>query len=112
MEMEVQESPDHPMKVILRGHLDTLAVGALETRLTATVTQQKQRVILDLAELTFVGSLGLRMFIVLARTIGHKQGKVAFYNPQPQVKEVFEHAALTDILQIVDSYEDALARVQ
>ena len=60
----------------------------------------------DLSQVEFVGSLGVRMFIAVARSLGLKQARLVLIGPQMQVREVFEHVSLSDIIPIcVDDAE-------
>ena len=45
-------------------------------------------------------SLGVRMFIAVARSLARKQAKLFLIRPQTQVREIFDHVALGDIIPI------------
>ena len=66
MKMDISEDAG-VVKVGLVGRLDTPGVDAVETRLTAALVPRAARAIVDLSGVEFIGSLGLRMFITIAR---------------------------------------------
>src|SRR5262249_19809927 len=99
MKMQISED-DGVVKVGLVGRLDTPGVDATETRLTAAVVPRAARAIVDLSGVEFIGSLGLRMFITIARALSRKSGKMVLYAPQGFVAQVFETAALDDIIPV------------
>jgi anti-anti-sigma factor len=99
MKMETSET-DGILHVSLVGRLDTTGVGNIETRLTASLVPRGARAIIDLSQVEFVGSLAIRMFLTIARTLDRKNGKLVLYAPQPLVQQVFDTAAVSDIIPI------------
>ena len=99
MKMEINEQ-DGVLKVGLVGRLDTPGVDAIETRLTAACVPGAARTIVDLSGVEFIGSLGLRMFITIARALNLRKGKMVLYAPQAFVAQVFETASLGDIIPV------------
>ena len=100
MKMEIGEIADGIVNITLAGRLDTAGVGSIETRLTASIVPRAARAMVDLTQVEFAGSLAIRMFITIARAVGRKNGKLVLYAPQPAVRQVFETAALQDIIPI------------
>ena len=111
MKMDISEDAG-VVKVGLVGRLDTPGVDAIETRLTAALVPRAARAIVDLSGVEFIGSLGLRMFITIARALTRKSGKMVLYAPQGFVAQVLETAALDDIIPVEPDAETALAAVR
>jgi anti-anti-sigma factor len=65
----VERSGDRT-EVFLAGELDLAAVGPLHRRITGLAEDAPGEMCLDLAELEFLGSTGIRMLIDLARELG------------------------------------------
>ena len=104
--MEISPLGDDRVKVVLKGRLDTPGVDRVETRFVAAVVPGGRHALVDLSHVDFVGSLGVRMFISVARSLGLKQARLVLIGPQTQVREVFEHVSLSDIIPIcVDEAE-------
>ena len=108
MKMDISED-EGVVKVGLVGRLDTPGVDAVETRFTAAVCPRGARTVVDLSGVEFIGSLGLRMFITVARTLSRKNGRLILYAPQPFVAQVLETASLGDIIPVQPDAASALA---
>jgi anti-anti-sigma factor len=111
MKMDISEE-DGVTKVGLVGRLDTPGVDAIETRLTAAVVPAGARAIVDLSGVEFIGSLGLRMLITIARALTRRSGKMVLYAPRGFVAEVLETASLGDIIPVQPDAAAALAAVR
>ena len=73
----------------LAGSLDNSTVACFEAHLRPVLAAQPPHLILDLAELKFVTSAGIRLFLVAAKQQKQHGGHIAFVNLQPQIKAVF-----------------------
>ncbi len=111
MDMDVTDLGNNTVKIALRGRLDTPGVDQIETRFSATIVPKGKLAIVDLSEVAFVASMGLRMFISVARSVGGKGGKLVLLSPQTLIAEVFTNAALGQIIPIVFDEQEALALV-
>ena len=108
MRMDITEE-DGVVKVGLVGRLDTPGVDAIETRFTGAVCPRGARTVVDLSGVEFIGSLGLRMFITIARALSRRNGKMILYSPQPFVAQVLETASLGDIIPVEPDAASAVA---
>ena len=109
MQIAVVENVTH---VKLRGRLDTHGVDQIETKFTASLVPGGRSAVVDLSELTFVASMGLRMFIGVKKAISRHGAKMVLVAPQPQVNEVFAAASLGTIVPIVGSEAEAIAVIK
>lgn len=108
MHLQVADAGNGVMNVLLIGRLDTPGVDRIETQLTAQLVPRGVRAMIDLSQVTFMGSGGIRMFITIARALGRKGGKLVLYGAQPLVAQVFETTSLN---QVVPVRSDATAAV-
>ena len=108
MKMDITED-EGVVKVGLVGRLDTPGVDAVETRLTGAICPRGARTVVDLSGVEFIGSLGLRMFITIARALNRRNGRMVLYAPQPFVAQVFETSSLGDIIPVKPDATSALA---
>jgi anti-anti-sigma factor len=109
MKTEITDTPDGLVNVTLVGRLDTPAVERVEPHLIASVVPRGARVIVDLSRLEFVGSMGLRMFVTMARDLARNNGKLVLYSPQPWVSVMFSTAALHTIVSVCPDAASAAA---
>jgi anti-sigma B factor antagonist len=100
MHMQFGDAGQGIVNVALVGRLDTPGVGHVETQLTAHVVPRGARAIVDLSQVDFVGSLGIRMFITIARAAARNGGRVVLYGAQPMVAQVFETTSLNEIVPV------------
>lgn len=100
MELQLDDPVDGVVKVSLIGRLDTPGVDQIETRLTAHLVPRGARAIVDLSQVTFLGSGGIRMFITIARALSRRAGKLALYGAQPLVAQVLEITSLNNIVPV------------
>jgi anti-sigma B factor antagonist len=109
MKMEIADLPNGLVQVKLDGRLDTPGVAGIELKLTGHTVARSARTIVDLSGVEFVGSMGIRMFITLARSLSAKGGILVLSAPQPLVNEVFETSSLHEILPILPDAAAAAA---
>jgi anti-sigma B factor antagonist len=110
MHMQIGDAGQGIVNVALVGRLDTPGVAHVETLLTAHVVPRGVRAIVDLSQVEFVGSLGIRMFISIARAAVRNGGKVVLYGARPLVAQVFETTSLNEIVPVrLDAAAAALA---
>lgn len=100
---------DGVKRVALAGRLDTAGVGAGELGFTALVVGAGRPVIIDLAEVSFIASLAVRMFISSARSLARKGGKLVLYGANDAVAEIIETMGLDEIVPVAADEAGALA---
>jgi len=112
MHLQLADAGNGILNVLLIGRLDTPGVDRIETQLTAQLVPRGARAIIDLSQVTFMGSGGIRMFITIARALGRKGGKLVLYGAQPLVAEVLQTTSLNDIVPVRSDASAAAATVR
>ncbi len=104
-------SPARSIK--LAGRLDTARVGEIETGFYAQVGSFKTRgevALIDLRDVEFLSSLGIRLLITAGKLLGQRQVKVGVIAPASQpVMEALELSGLADFFRFFDSEASAHA---
>ena len=100
MKLEIADTHDGLVNVTLVGRLDTPGVEKIESDLVASLVPRGARAMVDLSQLEFVGSVGLRMFVAIARDLARNKGKLVLYSPQPWVNVTFTTASLQTIIPV------------
>jgi anti-anti-sigma factor len=95
-------------KISLVGRLDTPGVDQIETKFTAGVVSRGRDALVDLTQVTFVSSMGIRMLLSAARSLNLKKAKMVIYGAQPMVRESLDHVGLPDLLPVVADEAQAL----
>ncbi|HWU25580.1 MAG TPA: STAS domain-containing protein [Rhizomicrobium sp.] len=110
--MEMQHSDIGDVRrIVFVGRLDTQGVDRVEARFGAAVVPGVRNTVVDLSQVTFLASLGIRMLIATARSLSRKGGKIVLYGATPAVREVIETTALHEIIPVAATEEEAIARV-
>lgn len=108
MELEIVEEADAVTRVILRGRLDTSGVDAVESRFNAALTGG-QNGLIDMSEVTFLSSMGVRMLIAAAKTAARRGGKLVLVGPRDVVDESLRHSSIDELIPVVDDVPAGLA---
>lgn len=97
----------------LTGRLDSTRVGEIETGFYANVGAAGNaggRVVIDMREVDFISSLGIRMLITAGKLLARRKIDVGVISPASDaVKEALAIAGLTDLFRFFDSEEAARA---
>lgn len=86
-------------KVTLVGRLDIAGAEAIDLPL-ATLSGHKSRIVVDMAGVTFIASIGLRHLLSAAKKVGRNGGELVIVNPTETVTEVIVTSGLQDLLKI------------
>lgn len=110
--MELQHTDVGEVRVVkLAGRLDSAGVDGVELRFGAVIVPAGRNTVVDLTEVSFLASLGVRMFIATTRALSAKGGKLALFGAQPAVMEIIEVMGFDDIVPVVGSEAEAVALV-
>ena len=82
----------------IEGRLDTLPAPEFEEKLEPEL-EDTEKLVLDLAELEYISSAGLRV-LLSAMKIMEEQGEMVLRNVRPDVMDVFEVTGFIDMLNI------------
>jgi anti-anti-sigma factor len=108
MQIIISELDSSTKKVTLTGKLDIAGAQAIETPL-AVVAGARGNVVIDMAGVDFISSIGIRHLVIAAKAIARGAGKLVLLAPTPMVTEVLVSTGLEQILPIVTSENDARA---
>ena len=95
--------------IALQGQVNSANAATVETEVLAVVQQGARNVLLDMRELSYISSAGLRVVLVLAKRLKQAGGKLVIYGMQPHVREVFDISGFMAILNVVATRDDAVA---
>ena len=102
---------DGVTKAVLGGRLDSFSVGEVETRFVASIVPREQPAVVDLSQVSFIASLGIRMLIGTARALQRSNARFAMFGANDAVMEIIETTSLTEIIPVVGTEAEALAVV-
>ena len=93
------------------GQINSANAAEVESALLAHVNQGERLCVLDLGGLDYISSAGLRVVLMLAKSLKQKSGQLILCALQPQVHEVFDISGFLSILTVVDNRASALAKL-
>jgi anti-sigma B factor antagonist len=103
MQLQYSEIENNIRLIRLSGRLDILGVSEIEGQFAAHCSGENPRVIVDLTEVEFLASIGIRLLTLNAKSVMSRGGRMVLLNPSPDVRDVLE---LTGILAIIPIYEE------
>ncbi len=94
--------------VKIAGRMDAESAPAFEDACKAWLDQGACQMVVDMSELGYVSSMGLRSFITVGQLAQQKGGRLRLCLLRGLVKQVFEITRLNSIFPIHDTLESAL----
>ena len=107
MEIELFAFKDYT-GIRLSGRLDTITSSELETAINEILDKGTLNLIIDFAELTYLCSSGLRVFLVAAKKLDLKGKKIIFCGMRDYIKEVFDIAGFTGLFTFFNVCEEII----
>jgi anti-anti-sigma factor len=108
--MKLEVGGDSQVVVVaVEGRIDAYTAPEVEQKLTAAV--DGRAVLLDLSATDYISSAGLRVMITLGKRSRAEHFAMRLCGLQPSVLEVFEIAGFTQLFEISESREVALAEL-
>jgi anti-anti-sigma factor len=108
----------------LCGKLDGTTAKTFEEKILTRIDSGDRRFIIDVAELQYISSAGLRVFMLAAKRLDGAKGKLVLCGfkktipyhtlnrPQNPVREVFDVAGFSSIFSTYSSHDDAIKDLQ
>ncbi len=116
LNIEVLKSDSGKCRIELKGRLDTHTAEQLDEKLEALDPAAHPLQIVDLANLDYISSAGLRSLFRAKKKVGAAGGQFLVVHPQPQVQKVFDvvkalpsEGIFTSQAEL-DAYLDAIQR--
>ncbi|HTU78226.1 MAG TPA: STAS domain-containing protein [Solirubrobacteraceae bacterium] len=110
MEMKIETLADDITKVNLEGRLDILGAQQIDLHFNVIVASQR-KVIVDLEQVLFLASMGIRTLIIGAKTVKLKGGRMVLLRPSADVHKVLTAMGTDTVIPIVHDLEAAISAV-
>lgn len=106
--VKTQEMEDGIWLVSCHGRLDAAHAPELEAVLTGLIEKGLHRIVVDLGEVDYISSRGLKTLVSAWRTLNGKGGNLVLSALAPRVLSIFDTVGFTQIFDIYDLPEEAL----
>ena len=110
MRLETEEVAPGVTKVNLTGRLDIGGSQEIDLAFNAMAGSQRA-LIVDLSQVDFIASLGLRLLIVGARTVQRKGGRMVLFRPPIEVEAVLISSGTDNVVPILRNLDEAIHAV-
>ncbi len=107
MKLEVSELDGATYLIKLSGRLDIIGTGEIETRFAGYCAVNQSRVLVDLSEVDFLASIGIRLLVINAKSVASRGGRMFIVNPSPNVRHVLDISGIPPIIPMYDSLQSA-----
>jgi anti-anti-sigma factor len=108
--MEIIEAVEGGVSILsLKGRLDATTSAAAEAQMLACVDRGAKNLVIDLEDLDYISSAGLRVFLVVSKRLSSEKGSIALCSLQSQVREIFDIAGFTGLFAIASDRASAVA---
>ncbi len=91
---------DDRLTVFLEGRLDTLTAPEMEKEMAGALVGVKD-LALDIKELAYISSAGLRALLKLKKEMDAQQGTMVVSGANEQNREIFDVTGFSDILTVL-----------
>ena len=88
------------MTAIIQGRLDTPAAVKAQQEITPLLENADKEILLDCAQLEYISSSGLRLFLTIRKETAAKGGKVIIENVSDDIKKVFMMTGFFNLFEI------------
>ncbi len=92
----------------LSGRLDINASDKINKTVDDILEKGGKIFLMNFSEVDFVSSPGLVILVSILKKIRKEQGRIALFNLQSYVREVFEVTQLTKVFEIFESEEEGI----
>ena len=109
----VSEHPQNKEVTLLavKGFIDTTTAPEFEKKFLTVLGEKKFKLVVDLKDVNYISSAGLRIVLQAAKQMKTKGGRLALCSLREQIREVFNISGFSGILDIAPTAEEAMLRL-
>jgi anti-anti-sigma factor len=96
----------------LTGKLDNEGTNSIEREFIQRCSGDGLFVLVDLARMTYLSSIGIPLLVNAAKTVAGRGGRLALVGPPTNVKAVLEMTGVTHMIRVYKDLATAQARVK
>jgi anti-anti-sigma factor len=110
--IDVTELSPGAYLVVISGEMDIATSPELTSRLATVRGPERYQVLVDLSQLTFMDSTGIKSLISSAKEVESRGGRLVVFAPTANVQRVFDIVHFADVVPIADSLDAAISQAQ
>jgi anti-anti-sigma factor len=111
--VEIKEAgKEKNMKIIsLEGKMDAISAPEFEDQMGEWLEQGETSFIINLGEVNYMSSAGLRSILIVAKKLKEQDGKLIFVNLREEVQKIFRISGFSSMIPTYESLEAALEHI-
>jgi len=102
------ERQDNTLIATSEGRLDGANAREFQDALDAAIDSSERAVVLDLEEVSYISSAGLRVILLTAKSLQKQDAKFAVCSLSESIREIFEISGFDQIIAVHDSRDEAV----
>jgi anti-sigma B factor antagonist len=108
--MDIVETSRGGVSIIeIKGRLDSKTTGELEHKILGVLEGDGQKLLVDMADLDYINSSGLRVLVMAYQRLKQSGGTLAISGTKDYILEVFEIAGYHRLFNLFPNQDDALS---
>ncbi|HET9909799.1 MAG TPA: STAS domain-containing protein [Anaerolineales bacterium] len=107
MHLQFRELDNSVRLIKLTGRFDTTGTGEIETKFSGYCAGEKCRIAVDLSDVDFLASIGIRLLLLTAKSVASRGGKMVLESPIPEVQNVLELTGIPALIPVYSYLESA-----
>ena len=105
MKMTIQPLAGDLTVISLEGRLDIEGAQSIDDQFTFATTTKQKRIVVDLGQVGFMASIGIRTLLSSARGQAARGGRMVLASPTDMVRKVLVTAGVDQLMPIFETVE-------
>lgn len=94
--------------ISIAGSIDALTSGDAEKFLDEQIEKGEERLVVDLSQVDYLSSAGLRVLMATLRSVRQRKGDMYLTSPQDHIQQLLAMAGFTRIFKIFSASSEAI----
>jgi anti-sigma B factor antagonist len=107
MQFELKKLDNGIKQIKLLGRMDLKGTNEIDIPFNAQVNTAKAPVLVDMSEVEFLASIGIRLLLSSARALDRRGGKMVLLKPQLMVEDILKKSEIDQLIPIYHDYDEA-----
>jgi anti-anti-sigma factor len=107
---EIRQEKDTKI-ISVKGKMDAVSSPEFEKRLGEWMDQGQISFVVDLGEVYYISSAGLRSILLIAKALRAKEGRIICAGPKDEVKKMFKISGFSSMIPTYESLQAALEHI-
>lgn len=112
MEMQITSLENGIKQVKLTGRMDLKGTNEIDNSFTFGTSSSKTPVLVDMSEVEFLASIGMRTLLSNAKALQRRGSKMVLFKPTPLVREALTTAGFDELIPIIDDFDQACSELE